>query len=112
MRHLARTTVVLCLLTALAGQIGAPVSADHGSAYLVLYKKHDTPTSVSADVARAGGTLVIAYDEIGVAVARSGSPSFAANLERDPKIEGVASTTGFGVKVEGVAAEASVAEGP
>jgi subtilisin family serine protease len=112
MRHVARITLVISVLTALAVQTGAPVSAGETSTYLVLYKKTDTPASVSSDVARAGGTLVIAYDEIGVAVARSSSSSFASNLERDSRIEGVASTAGFAVKVEDLASGESDAEGP
>jgi subtilisin family serine protease len=105
MRHVARITLVISVLTALAAQTGAPASAGETSTYLVLYKKTDTPASVSSDVARAGGTLVIAYDEIGVAVARSSSSSFASSLQRDSRIEGVASTAGFGVKLDDVETE-------
>jgi subtilisin family serine protease len=113
MRHFARTAVIISLLTAVSAQVGAPVSAADESTYIVLYKKHDTPASVSSDVSRAGGTLVTAYDQIGVAIARSNSSAFASNLQRDGRIEGVASTAGYATRVEGVQDDSQVdAEGP
>ena len=105
MRNVARVAVLFALLAAAAVPNSFSASAEETSTYLVLYKKHDTPTTVSSDISRAGGTLVAAYDQIGVAVARSSSSSFASNLERDARIDGVASTARFGVKVDDVQTE-------
>jgi subtilisin family serine protease len=71
-------------------------SADN---YLVLYKSQAVPASAKADVARAGGTLVHGYDQIGVAVAKSDNPSFASRLGSDSRVEGVSSTKGFASKL-------------
>jgi subtilisin family serine protease len=65
--------------------------------YVVLYK-HDrdaAPGSAQADLQQAGGSLVAAYPEIGVVVAESSSPGFAAALDRLRSVEGVAATGGF-----------------
>ena len=65
--------------------------------YVVLYK-HDrdaAPGPARADVERAGGSLVAAYPEIGVVVAESTSPEFAAALDRLRSVEGVAATGGL-----------------
>ena len=82
------TAVVAAL--ALAGTAAA-------ERYVVLYK-HDrdaAPSSAQADVQRAGGSLVAAYPEIGVVVAESSSPGFAAALDRLRSVEGVAATGGL-----------------
>jgi subtilisin family serine protease len=57
-------------------------------------------------VAAAGGTVVAAYDQIGVLVAQSTSPSFDAAVA-GPGVEAVASTTGLGTVLDegGVLAE-------
>lgn len=113
MRSIARTTVVLAMLMSVAIQSGAPVSAGETSTYVVLYKKSATPASVRSDVSKAGGTLVAAYSQIGVAIARSSSSTFSSNLERDARVEGVASTAGFATKIEDVQADSDEdAEGP
>jgi subtilisin family serine protease len=72
--------------------------------YVVLYKQHAVPTDATRTVDRAGGTVIAAYDEIGVVVAQSSSPSFRANLMRDNRIEGASGTSRFGVEVAPVEA--------
>ncbi len=57
---------------------------------VVLYKKNTLPADLAAQLERSGGELVAAYDEIGVAVARSSSTSFAASLRADERLAGVA----------------------
>ena len=63
--------------------------------FVVLYKGNAVPASARSDVAGAGGTLVYGYDQIGVAIARSDSASFAARMAADSRVEGVSSTAGF-----------------
>jgi lantibiotic leader peptide-processing serine protease len=67
--------------------------------YLVLYRANDVPADAATSIARAGGTLVAAYDEIGVAVASSDSTSFAATLRRDRRVEGATATTRFATRI-------------
>jgi hypothetical protein len=60
---------------------------------------------VAASVFTAGGTLVAAYPQIGVAIASSTSPTFRTNLLRDVRVENASATTGPGYKLDtGVAA--------
>jgi lantibiotic leader peptide-processing serine protease len=85
-RFVVLATAVVAAL-ALAGTAAA-------ERYVVLYK-HDrdaSPGSAQADVQRAGGALVAAYPEIGVVVAESSDPGFAAALDRLRSVEGVAAT--------------------
>src|SRR4051794_12314469 len=70
-------------------------AAAHADTFVVLYKQSAVPSSTRADIARAGGTFIYAYDQIGVAIARSDSASFADTLSRDSSVDGVASTAGF-----------------
>jgi len=82
--------------TVLSLAFASSASAD---SYIVLYKGNAVPSSAKADVKAAGGTFVHAYDKIGVAIARSGSASFAAKLGGDKRVEGVSSTARFGSKL-------------
>ena len=74
-------------------------SSASADSYIVLYKGNSVPASARTDVVKAGGTFVHAYDQIGVAIARSGSTAFADRLGRDNRVEGVASTAGFASKL-------------
>src|SRR5215217_5185626 len=75
-------------------------SSASADSYIVLYKGNAVPSSAKADVEAAGGTFVHAYDQIGVAIARSGSTSFATKLGKDNRVEGVSSTARFASKLE------------
>src|SRR5574341_36288 len=83
------------------------VAAPHASSarasamqtYIVLYKQEKAIDDAASVVANAGGTLVYTYDAIGVAIAKSDSPSFRANLLRDNRIENAATTTGFSTQL-------------
>ena len=68
-------------------------AAPSGSKYVVMYKSNGVPANAAAGIAKAGGTLVASYGEIGVVVAESASASFAATMARDSRIEGVATST-------------------
>jgi subtilisin family serine protease len=94
---------VMCLAFA------SSASADN---FVVLYKQNAVPASAGADIQRAGGSLVYGYDQIGVAIARSDSSSFAASLARDSRVDGVASTAGFASQLRDPAAGPGDAAGP
>lgn len=83
-------TLIVALFPAAAGV--APVRAATGETYIVLYRQQAVPADAAGVIERAGGTLVVSYDAIGVAVARSSSTTFAVALNRDARIEGVAAS--------------------
>jgi len=75
----------------------APAVAGSSQTYLVLYRGN----TIAADAIKAaGGTLVYAYNQIGVAVARSDSASFAANVAKDSGVEGAAATGRFATRLD------------
>jgi lantibiotic leader peptide-processing serine protease len=82
---------------------GANASATQ--TYIVLYKQSALPATVGSTISKAGGTLVAAYSQIGVAVARSESSTFAATLAKNAKVEGVSASDGFGVSVPDTTAD-------
>lgn len=67
-----------------------PVQAegDEGR-FLILLRDPSVPAGFERAVARAGGTLLSTFDEIGVAVATSANPSFSRLIMRDPTVWGV-----------------------
>src|SRR3954451_1974692 len=77
--------------------------------YIVLYKQQSVGANAAATIEKAGGTLVYAYDQIGVVIARSDSTSFRDNLLKNSAIENAAATTGFAYQLP---AETTDAEGP
>ena len=79
--------------------------------YIVLYAQQSVPADAANVIARAGGTLVHSYGEIGVALARSNNASFRNNLVKDRRIEGAAATAQYAVRVEEVMA-ANEGDGP
>ena len=100
-------------LAVIAG--GSPAAgADATSTYIVLYKGTSVPSDAAAKIANAGGTLAHSYDRIGVAIARSSSTSFADELGKDNRIDGVSNTAGFATQLqeEVEAAPASATAGP
>jgi lantibiotic leader peptide-processing serine protease len=80
--------------------------------FVVLYKSNDVPASAKSDVQAAGGTWVYGYDAIGVAIARSSSASFASRMEKDNRVEGVASTAGFATRINDPSGGSADASGP
>ena len=87
--------LVVAAVALLSLAFASTASAD---SFIVLYKGSSVPASASADVQKAGGTYVIGYDQIGVAIARSQSASFASQMAKDNRVEGVSSTAGFASK--------------
>ena len=84
-------------LVVLVAAVAAP--AAFSSSYIVLYKQQALPADLASSVQKAGGTLVYAYPQIGVAIASSTSDSFRANLLRDSQIQNASSTAGFAVQL-------------
>jgi len=91
------STLVLAASLAVAG---SATGAGTGSTYLVLYKQQAVPADAAAAIAQAGGTLVYAYDQIGVAIASAETSTFASTLARDNRVDGVSATAQFGTRVE------------
>ncbi len=89
--------LVVAVVAMLSLAFASSASAD---SFIVLYKGSSVPASARADVQNAGGTYVIGYDQIGVAIARSESASFASQMAKDNRVEGVSSTAGFASKLE------------
>jgi subtilisin family serine protease len=87
--------VVATLLT--VNLRAAPAQAAATQTYLVLYKGNAVASSA---ITAAGGTLVYSYNAIGVAVARSDSATFAADVARDSRVEGAAATAGFATHLD------------
>ena len=103
----------VCAATALLAAGGA-VSSTTGptQTYVVLYKQQAVGTGAAATVQQAGGTLVAAYDEIGVVIAQSDSDSFRGNLLKDSRIENAAATTGFAYQLPSDAADTLTRKAP
>ena len=101
-------------VVALAGLAPAPAVATGPTvSYLVLAPEGQDTAQAAARVAAAGGTVLAAYDRIGVLVTQSADPSFGAAVA-GPGVEAVASTAGLGTQLdeqETVAADAPAAAG-
>jgi subtilisin family serine protease len=69
--------------------------------YLVLYKQHAVPADAATRIANAGGSLVHAYDAIGVVVARSNNSAFRNRVVTDSRVDGATATTKFGSSLDG-----------
>ncbi len=100
MKHVISILVLVVLLTAVFVALGAaPTRAATLETYIVLYKKQAVPADAAVTIAKAGGTFVYGYKEIGVVIARSDNASFRSNVLRDSRIDGAAATTGLGVQL-------------
>ncbi len=77
----------------------APNQAGAAQTYIVLFTAQAVPADAASVIAAAGGTLVYSYDQIGVAIARSDSATFGANLLNDSRIQGASSTAGFATQL-------------
>src|SRR5450759_3557562 len=92
--------VLTSLLFGASAGSAAPAQAGTTETYLVLYKANSVPADAATSIANAGGTLVYAYDAIGVAIARSDSAGFRDALLKDKRVDGASATTGFGSRLE------------
>jgi subtilisin family serine protease len=98
------TRIITALVIAVSIMSFVPVSAAPSQAgtaqtYIVLFKGQAVPTDAASVFAAAGGTLVYSYDQIGVAIARSDSATFSANLLNDSRIQGASATAGFATQL-------------
>ena len=111
-----RFGVPLALLGLVTGvsPLTATVGAHAGTmqTYIVLYSASAVPADASASMAKAGGSLLYGYPQIGVVIARSDSANFRTNLVKDSRIEGAAATTAFATRVTNEQARTDDASGP
>lgn len=78
----------------------APVAhAASAQTYIVLYQSQAVPADAATTIAKAGGTLVYSYPQIGVVIASSDSTAFRASLMTDSRIDGVSATSAFATKI-------------
>src|SRR5881392_3830067 len=111
-----RFGVPLALLGLVTGfsPLASSVAAQAGTMqnYIVLYGGSAVPADAAASIARSGGSLVCSYDQIGVAIARSDSANFRANILKDNKVEGASATASFATKLNDDQASSADASGP
>jgi subtilisin family serine protease len=86
-------------VAATATAVPAATAAGPDASFLVLAPEGGSTAAARAAVTAAGGTVVAAYDEIGVLVARSTNPDFA-RAATVPGVEAVAATTGLGTQLD------------
>jgi subtilisin family serine protease len=60
-----------------------------GATYLVVYKNDRLPRHFESRLEKAGGSVAIAYREIGVVTAHSSNPGFESAVEADRRVLGV-----------------------
>jgi subtilisin family serine protease len=106
-------SVGLFIATVLAATAAPASAAAQGadSTYIVLYRGASS-ADAAATVSNAGGTLVANYSQIGVVIARSSDPNFAATVQQNGKVAGAASTNGFATKVSDVMAGSGPVNAP
>lgn len=80
-------TLLCSVAAALVASASLATVAHADGRYVILYKNGSLPSSVAADVAAAGGTVVRTLPEVGVAVATSSSEGFLAAISADNKVQ-------------------------
>src|SRR2546423_506343 len=115
--HVAgRFGVPVALLGLVTGvsPLTATVGAHAGTMenYIVLYNASAVPADASASMAKAGGSLVYSYPQIGVAIAKSDSATFRANIVKDNRVEGASPTAAFATKLNDDQVTSAAAAGP
>ncbi|MFF4361795.1 S8 family serine peptidase [Streptomyces sp. NPDC001604] len=120
-RRLALAVPVVLSLTASLGFLPAAAQAAprtastaqatdaENFAYLVNTKTdHRTIESVKKAIAKAGGTVVVAYDKIGVIVVHSANPSFAQQIRKAPGVQSAGASRTSPVTAAGTTDEGAV----
>src|SRR6516165_1150395 len=102
---LASVGLLVAGATAAAAAPASAATQSGDSTYIVLYRGGASSADAAATVSNAGGALVANYSQIGVVIARSSDPNFAAAVQQNSKVAGAASTAGFATKVNDVAAD-------
>src|SRR6266853_1153669 len=115
-RFARRFGVPLALLGLAVGfsPLTATVGAHAGAMqnYIVLYSASAVPADASASMAKAGGSLVYSYPQIGVVIAKSDSATFRDVIVKDSRVEGAAATAAFATQVKNQLAKTDDASGP
>ncbi|WP_030947880.1 S8 family peptidase [Streptomyces sp. NRRL S-646] len=120
-RRLALAVPVVLSLTASLGFLPAAAHAAprtestaqaadaENFAYLVNTKTdHRTIESVKKAIAKAGGTVVVAYDKIGVIVVHSANPAFAQEIRKAPGVQSAGASRTSPVTAAGTTDEGAV----
>ena len=95
-----RSAVLVALIAAVSLlAFSSSAGAGESQTYIVLFKGGAGTAGDAAAIEKAGGTVVHNYTEIGVAVARSASPSFADRLAKSSRVEGVSATARFATRL-------------
>ncbi|MGC4892564.1 S8 family peptidase [Micromonospora sp. DT31] len=95
----AASAVTLGVGLAAVGGTAPVAAAGPDTSYLVLAPQGSGTAKAAARVAAANGTVVAAYDKIGVLVARSSAPDFSTRVA-GAGVESVASTGGLGTALD------------
>jgi subtilisin family serine protease len=115
-RLTGRFGVPVALLGLVTGvsPLTATVGAHAGTTqnYIVLYGASAVPADASASIAKAGGSLVYSYSQIGVAIARSDKVDFRANIVKDSRVDGASATAAFATQLKDGQAGSDAASGP
>ena len=98
--------VLAAAVFATVGSAATSGGAGAAASYIVLYKSQAVPKDAASTIAAAGGSVVYTYNQIGVAIARSSSESFRANMLKDNRIDNVSSTAGFATQLRNDRSEA------
>src|SRR5690349_10721817 len=100
-------SVGLLVAAASAATVAPASAATQGGAstYIVLYRGGASSADAAGTVSKAGSALVANYSQIGVVIARSSDPNFAAAVQQNSKDAGAASTAGFATRVSDTAAD-------
>ena len=99
-------TLRAAVVTAVAAVVLSAAGVASAANYVVMYKSQAVPANATSWIEKSGGVVVARYDEIGVVVARSGYDTFQAALERDSRVQGVASADSPVAAVSPVTADA------
>src|SRR5919202_1454004 len=102
--------LIVCGLVAAVTAIAAPAAL--GSNYIVLYKTQTISGDAGSTIQKAGGTLVYAYPQIGVAIASSTNASFRSNLLQNSSIANAAATDAYATQLPESTTEDRAASGP
>jgi subtilisin family serine protease len=103
---------VLGGLMAVSVGISAASAGGQSNTYLVVYAKSSVPSGAGGAIRAAGGSVVAAYDEIGVLVASSSAANFRSNALKANQVSGVVDTSGFGVRLSDNVADTSKTPDP
>jgi lantibiotic leader peptide-processing serine protease len=100
-RRLTRFGVIVAIGALAGGVTAAPATLAAGTdqTYLIVYQAKAVPSDAAKRISAAGGTLVASYGAIGVAVARSSSDAFKANVKADSRVAAAAATSKTAVRL-------------